>query len=123
MRILLIILTTAIIACQSTTKNLGEQFTPRNPVSVDSLLQQLSTVNQIKDIQVEGRVEKSCMSEGCWFTMKNAMGKEVLFNVKGKKFRIPINSPGMEVVVLADAGTDITAEQKTVLSVRGMRFK
>ena len=68
-------------------------------------------------------MEKSCMTEGCWFTIRDASGKEVLFNVKDKKFRVPVNSPGQAVILLADATQDTSVEQRSVLSVRGMRFK
>jgi uncharacterized protein DUF4920 len=123
MRILQVLLLISIISCQSTTKNLGEQFTVSTPIHVDSLLQQLSDKYFIKDIQVEGKIEKSCMSEGCWFTIGDKNGKEILFNVKDKKFRVPINSPGKEVIVLADAVQDTTTKQRAELSVRGLRFK
>ncbi|MDB5228469.1 MAG: hypothetical protein JWN78_2662 [Bacteroidota bacterium] len=123
MRLLQLLLLIGVISCQSTTKNLGEQFMVKNPVSVDSVLHQLSVSNSIPDIQVEGKIEKSCMSEGCWFTIKDLGGNEILFNVKDKKFRVPINSPGKEVVVLADAASDTTSKQRAELSVRGLRFK
>ena len=120
-----IILSTILLlsGCMSTTKNLGEPFTVKTPVTVDALLTQLGTTDPINDIQVEGKVEKSCMSEGCWFTIKDGKGNEVLFNVKDKKFRVPVNSPGMHVVVLADASRDSSSQQKALLSVRGMRFQ
>src|SRR3954470_13524537 len=92
-----------LTACMSTTKNLGEAFTPKNPVSIDALLQRVSTEKSVEGVQVEGKVEKSCMSEGCWFTLKDQSGKEVHLDVKDKKFKVPTNSPGQNVIVLADA--------------------
>ena len=95
----------------------------KDPISVDSILHQLKASNSVSNIQVEGKIEKSCMSEGCWFTIKDDNGNEILFNVKDKKFRVPINSPGKAVVVLADAVRDTTSQQMAELSVRGLRFK
>ncbi len=110
-------------ACESTTKNFGEQFIIKNTVSIDGVLAQLKSVAILNNIQIEGKIEKSCMSEGCWFTIKDVTGKEVLFDVKDKKFKVPTNSPTKTVVVLADAIQDTTSEQKVTLYVKGMMFK
>ncbi|MFN8297043.1 MAG: DUF4920 domain-containing protein [Chitinophagales bacterium] len=112
-----------MVACESTTKNLGEQFTVQQPVSVDEVLAQLQSNNSLKDIQIEGTIEKSCMSEGCWFTIKDTSGTEILFNVKDKKFKVPTNSPGKVAIMLADAARDTTSEQKVDLEVKGLMFK
>jgi hypothetical protein len=119
----LVSIVAGLIACQSTTKNFGEPFTPKDPVTVDALLKQVSIAGHLSDIQVEGKVVKSCMTEGCWFTLANGSGDEVLFTVKDKKFRVPVNSPGESVIVLADAVQDTSAAGKALLSVKGMRFK
>src|SRR5437868_10991092 len=106
---LLYILSVLLLACQSTTKNLGEQFTPKNPVTIDALLEKVTKEHSAEAVQIEGEIEKSCMSEGCWFTIKDQAGNEIRFDVKDKKFRVPINSPGKEVVVLATAIQDSTS--------------
>jgi hypothetical protein len=110
-------------ACQSTTKNLGSNFAVKNPISVDAAVQQIKSNPTVENLQIEGKVEKSCMSEGCWFTLKDASGQEVLLDVKDKAFRVPVNSPGKTVIVLADAAQDTTTEQQFVIAVKGMRFK
>jgi hypothetical protein len=102
---------------------LGQTFTPQNPVSVDAVITQLKTTPEVKDIQVEGVVDKSCKGEGCWFTIKDANGEEITFDIADKKFRIPTNSPGKTVIVLADATQDTTSEQQMALSVKGLMFK
>ena len=110
-------------ACESTTKTFGEHFSVKNPVSVDELLTQLKTNAALNDVQIEGKIDKSCMSEGCWFTIKDVSGAEILFNVKDKKFKVPTNSPGKVAVLLADAVQDTTSEQKADLQVKGLMFK
>lgn len=112
-----------LFSCKSTTKNLGEQFTVENPITIDALLEQLSTKDSLMGIQIEGTIAKSCMSEGCWFTIKDKSDKEILFDVKPGAFRVPINSPDRTVVVLADAIKDSTSEQQFNLIVSGMMFK
>jgi uncharacterized lipoprotein YajG len=126
--IYLLFATIYLTACQSTTNQLGEKFVVKNPITVDDVISQLNTNYSIKDVQVEGKITKSCMSEGCWFTINDASGKEILFDVKDKKFRVPINSPDKLVVVLADAQLDTTAagdekNSKYKLSAKGLLFK
>lgn len=112
------------MACQTTSKNLGEKFEPRNTVSVHNVVERLKTEPVVNNVQIEGKIAKSCMSEGCWFTIKDdSTGNEILFDVKDKKFRVPINSPEKQVIVLADALKDSTSEQKFTLSVKGLMFK
>ena len=118
-----ILLISIFSACESTTKNFGEHFIVKNPVSVNEVLLEIKRTNPVKDIQIEGIIEKSCMSEGCWFTIKDSSGNEIHFDVKDKKFKVPTNSPGQTVVVLADVSKDTNSEQKIMLSVKGMMFK
>ncbi|MFN8238968.1 MAG: DUF4920 domain-containing protein [Chitinophagales bacterium] len=115
-----------LFACQSTTRNMGEQFEVKSPVSVDALTKQLDSIPSVTGIQIEGKIAKSCMSEGCWFTIKDAGGNEILLDIKDKSFRVPTNSPGKTVIVLADAVKNASAkadEEPYSISVRGMRFK
>ncbi|MFN8283112.1 MAG: DUF4920 domain-containing protein [Chitinophagales bacterium] len=119
-----ILILMSIMACQTTSKNLGEKFEPRNTVSVHNVVERLKTEPVVNNVQIEGKIAKSCMSEGCWFTIKDdSTGNEILFDVKDKKFRVPINSPEKQVIVLADALKDSTSEQKFTLSVKGLMFK
>lgn len=126
--IYIIIIAFNFIGCQSTTHNLGEQFVVKNPISVDSALTILNTTSALKDVQVEGVINKSCMSEGCWLTIKDAAGSEILFNVADKKFTIPMNSPGKAVVVLVDEAATIKNSEgkelpKNELDIKGLLFK
>jgi len=109
--------------CEQTTKNLGQTFTPEHPIALNEVLNRLNMTTPINDIQIEGKIEKSCMSEGCWFTIKDSSGTEITFDVQDKKFKVPTNSSGKTVIVLADAALDSTSEQKVSLSVKGMMFK
>ena len=47
----------------------------------------------------------------------------MLFDVQDKKFRVPTNSPGKTVIVLADAVNDSSVEQQFNLLVKGLMFK
>lgn len=126
--IYIIIITFSFAACESTSKNLGEKFEVKNPISVDAALALLNDTIPLQDVQVEGVINKSCMSEGCWITIKGKTESEVLFTVTDKKFRIPTNSPGEAVVVLVDAKATEknTADKelpKNELYIKGLLFK
>lgn len=118
-----ILFVSILTACESTTKTFGDAFTIKNPVSINEVLTRLESNKALNDIQIEGKIEKSCMSEGCWFTIKDANGTEVLLDVKDKKFKVPTNSPGKTVIILADVVQDTASEQKVTLWVKGMMFK
>ncbi len=125
-KIIYILTACLLFACQSTTKNMGEQFDVKTPVTIDALIKQLDSIPSVTGIQIEGKVAKSCMSEGCWFTIEDAGGTEILLDIKDKAFRVPTNSPGKTVIVLADAAKNASAkadEEPYSISVRGMRFK
>lgn len=110
-------------ACDSTTKNFGEHFVAQNPVSIDDVIRQLKTNPTLNNVQIEGKIEKNCMSEGCWFTIKDTNGTEILFDVLDKKFKVPTNSAGKHAIILADIRQDSSSEQKFAVSVKGLMFK
>jgi hypothetical protein len=116
---ILVIFICMLAACQSTTKNFGETFQVDHPMTVDAVLQDAKK-KDLSNVQVEGTIAKSCLSEGCWFTILDNNSVAVLFNVQDKKFRIPVNSPGKKVIALIDAKRDSTG--KPELTVRGLRF-
>lgn len=111
------------VACDSSPKQLGEKFTAQKTISVDEVTNQLKSQSTLQDVQIEGIIDKSCKGEGCWFTIKDAQGSEILFDIKDKKFKVPTNSPGKTAIVLADAEVDSTADQKFNLWVKGLMFK
>ena len=119
----LLFLISMFTACQNSPKNLGQTFTPKQPVSVSTVLHELKATPKLADVQIEGVVANSCKGEGCWFTIKDTTDTEITFDIADKKFSMPKDSPGKTVVVLADASQDSTVEQKVVLSVKGLMFK
>ncbi|HPA35261.1 MAG TPA: DUF4920 domain-containing protein [Chitinophagales bacterium] len=119
----ILLLAATIVACQNTSKNLGETFTPQQPMTIDAVAAQLAQQPELKNIQIEGVVEKSCMSIGCWFSIKDEKGNAIVLDIADEQFKVPTNSPGKTVIVLADAKQDSTSEQKIAISVKGMMFK
>ena len=121
--LIIVLLLSIFAACETSSKQLGVKFSEKNTITVDDLIARINTNPVVNDIQISGKIDKSCRSEGCWFTVKDKDGAEILFDVKDKLFKVPTNSPGKSVVILEDAAQDSTTEQKFTLSVKGIMFK
>jgi hypothetical protein len=107
---------------------LGEKFEVDNPISIDVLLEKLQDNHEINNVQVEGEIYKSCLSEGCWLTIKDKSGNANVINVKDKKFRLPNTSAGKKAIILLDAKvgvleSDENKEPKLLLNARGIKFE
>jgi len=112
-----------LVACQSGNQSFGDVFTVKQPITIDELLSKAKTDSLLKDVQIEGKIDKSCMSEGCWFTIRDANNTEILFDVKDKKFRVPTNTAGKTAVILADVQKSPSSEQSIAIEVKGLMFK
>lgn len=111
------------MSCQTDVKSLGKKFTESNPITVDSLISKTKTATHVDGAQVSGTINKSCRSEGCWFTIKDKSGAEVYFDIKDKDFKMPLNSPERQVIALVNADTSSEAENGVSIDVKGVMFK
>lgn len=120
-------------ACNMPQPNeLGEKFETQQPMSIDDLLAELQTKPSVNNVQIQGTIYKSCMSEGCWFILKDKNGNEFYIDVKDKKFRLPNTSAGKDIIALVDASKKndidtteagaIDENEKYVLETRGLKF-
>jgi hypothetical protein len=48
--------------------------------------------------QISGTIEKYCKGEGCWFTIKQTNGNYILVDLEEKKYVLPMNIDGKEVI-------------------------
>lgn len=104
-------------------KELGAKFEENNPISIDDLIAQLQTTPLIKAVQLKGEINKSCLSEGCWFTIKDKNGESYTIDVRDKKFRLPNSSAGKTVVALLDAKIDTTQDEpEIILETIGIKY-
>ncbi len=110
-------------ACNQEVKTLGKKFTENKPISIDSLLSQTKSSGHVEAAQVEGAIFKSCRSEGCWFTIKDKSGQEVLLEIKDKHFKMPLNSPERQAVALVNADTSADSDNGVSIDVKGIMFK
>ena len=110
-------------SCQTDVKTLGKKFTESNPISVDELISKTKAEGHLDQAQVTGKIDKSCRSEGCWFTIKDNNGAEVYLDIKDKGFKMPLNSPERQVVALVNADTSAAAESGISIDVKGVMFK
>ena len=65
----------------------GERFDAVDPISAEELLGMLEKDSIVEDVLVQGVVEKSCSHSGCWMTLANTKGKEVLVTYKDDAFK------------------------------------
>ena len=118
---LILLVTTA--CNMSEPKELGVKFEVNNPMSIDELVEQMKIQPQLENIQLKGEINKSCLSEGCWFTIKDKNGNSYTIDVKDEQFRLPNTSAGKIVIALLDAKTDTTDnEPELILETTGIKY-
>jgi len=75
----------------------GEEFTLTDAViSAETIDFKDSNIFEIK--QISGTIEKYCKGEGCWFTIKQTNGNYILVDLEEKKYVLPRNIDGKEVI-------------------------
>lgn len=115
--------TALYVACQMKNPQLGDAFKVQQPITVNEVINKMEADSLLNNIQIEGKIDKSCMSEGCWFIIKDAANNEILFDVKDKAFRVPTNAAGRTAIILADVKKNPDSEQQMDIAVKGMMFK
>lgn len=115
-----------VMSCQLTPTKLGEDFIEKDIMTLESVLERIRNYEQLKSVQIEGKIYKTCLSEGCWFIIKDKQANEIILRIKDKRFRIPNTSSGKNVLILLDAKV-VDSSYKTSewysLEVRGIKFK
>ncbi len=88
----------------------GEKITPKNTISVQTVLTQLQNSDKIENIQVTGKVSSVCQVKGCWMTLISPQSKQPPLFVKFKDygFFMPKDLSGSEVTMQGDAFKEIT---------------
>ena len=91
------------------TGNFGVAFDTTNSIQVEEIESLLAIGNNI-GLKATGTVSQYCKGEGCWLTLKNSAGEELLVAVKDKAFVLPFNIEGKTAIVNGVASTDTTEE-------------
>lgn len=120
MKKLLVLATLAIfmVACSTDprtklpqTGSFGIAFDTSNATKVEDMEAVLFYGDNI-GLKATGTIAQYCKGEGCWMTLKNTYGEEVLVEVKDKAFVLPFNIEGKTAVVNGVASKDTTEEGK-----------
>lgn len=84
-----------LMACSSdprkalpSTGAYGKPVDTENILTVSQVLAALDTVSEMP-VTVEGTVADYCKGEGCWLTLKNDNGDNLLIEIKDKAFVLP----------------------------------
>jgi hypothetical protein len=98
------------------TGTFGITFDTTNAIMVEDIEGLLAIGNNI-GLKATGTISQYCKGEGCWLTLKNNQGEEVLVNVKDKSFVLPYNIEGKTAIVNGVASKDTTAEGAPSISI------
>jgi hypothetical protein len=114
--VLIVTVVIGMLACNndprtklSQSGNFGEAFDTSNAMVIgdmDVLLNMSSSLG----LKATGTVAQYCKGEGCWLTLKNENGENVLVEVKDKAFVLPYNIDGKTAIVNGVASRETTEE-------------
>lgn len=79
----------------------GEQVDTTTYVTATSVYDTLNQSNEV-NLVVKGTVAEYCKGEGCWLTLKQTSGENLLVEIKDKAFQLP---QGIEDKTIYAAGT------------------
>ncbi|MFY8019785.1 MAG: DUF4920 domain-containing protein [Bacteroidia bacterium] len=98
--ILMLLLTSFILACNSNTrKNIPKTGSFGDVLDLNDTFYQVSdTLHHNKNL-FKGEILNYCKGEGCWLTLKNENGKPVLVEIKNKSFTLPLEINGLSAFV------------------------
>jgi hypothetical protein len=125
MKKLLLIVTIAIgiVGCNNDPRTKLEQtgtfgiaFDTANAMTVENIEELLSVTDNL-GLKASGTVKQYCKGEGCWLTLKNTQGEEVLVEVKDKAFVLPYNIDGKTAFINGVAMKDTTDEGKPQIHI------
>jgi hypothetical protein len=97
--LLLILFLPLFISCNhsSEPKFYGEEFDPKDAISVQDLAGKMSGQAKL-DAIVTGKIISSCQSEGCWLNLENPAGDEVYVDWD-ERFHLPRDISGQTVFI------------------------
>ncbi|MES2558357.1 MAG: DUF4920 domain-containing protein [Bacteroidota bacterium] len=93
----------------------GVTFSADSTLTVKQVSEALITGNEIP-VMVTGTISQYCKGEGCWLTLKNDDGEDLLIEVKDKAFVLPHNIENKMATARGLAKRD-TVEGKVQLRV------
>lgn len=120
-----IIATLVLVACnqKEEVKSLyGEDFQISSPISSDQLIQEIDKNAEVKNVQVEGVVDKSCGHTGCWLTLKNSEGKMIYVTYKDDAFTTAKDLKDRKVVLQGEGSYNADDEEYSFIA-SGLKFE
>jgi hypothetical protein len=118
----ILLFTLIIISCSSDpraklqqTGIFGKPFTAETNLDVTQVMNGLDTANNIP-VVVQGTISNFCKGEGCWLTLKNPSGKDLLIEVENKAFILPYNIGDKTAIVHGTAVHDASDSSVSVIA-------
>jgi hypothetical protein len=108
----LVAISILVVSCNTSGNSVkifhGEKFDTTGVITTAQLLDSLSKISSIQDVKVSGTIDKSCTHSGCWLTLKNEKGTEILVTYKDESFTTAKDIAGRQLVVLGNVAQDTT---------------
>lgn len=92
---------------QSVEKVYGAKIDTSHSICLSEIPQYLDA-NPGKELIIKGRVAEVCKSEGCWLSLINSSGENVIVRTLKHNYTVPMDIEGREVYVRGEAFTDTT---------------
>lgn len=128
-KIFLLLLVVGMVACQSETKDISNEATTSQTTTTESakggdqyfgakitkddaipyavMLGKIEGVDSLA-IKVEGEISSVCQKKGCWMTITDDNGEEMLVQFEDYGFFMPKDAAGQKVVIDGYAYTEVT---------------
>jgi hypothetical protein len=92
---------------QSGDQTFGEAFTPEAVVAYQDLSAKVTDTDSVA-VAVRGTVAEVCQSKGCWMSITNGEGEEMMVRFKDYGFFMPKDIAGREVIMNGKAFYQLT---------------
>ncbi len=104
------------------TGEFGIAFTENEPKSVSDVIHLLDSGNNIP-IQVSGVISNYCKGEGCWLTLKNENGEDLLIEIDSQAFVLPLHIENKTALVNGIAIKELEGDKKLSVHASGILIK
>jgi hypothetical protein len=94
----------------------GVVFDTTNSIAAESVDEVLDLGNNM-GLKASGTIAQYCKGEGCWLTLKNKKGEEILVEVKDKAFVLPYNIDGKTAFVNGVATRETSEDGKSKITI------
>lgn len=90
-------------------KAYGKAFKVKAVQTTEQITLKLKTTEQLSNVVVKGVISEVCQKQGCWMTLKNTAGEDMMVMMKDHKFLLPKDASGKTAIVYGTAMRETTS--------------